>query len=86
MSSRVSKPSVRAMRLARCQGHGTGQNTACFKALGAGDEAREAGGPGGALAAQHVSKPSVRAMRLARLYTGDGHAHDKRFQSPRCGR
>ena len=68
VSDTVSKPSVRAMWLARV---GTmpaePSDVACFKALGAGDVAREASA--GNCRHRHgpsVSKPSVRAMWLAR--------------------
>jgi len=54
------------MRLVRRNSTSTRMPGRRFKALGAGDEAREFGQTAQVLAQLKVSKPSVRAMRLVR--------------------
>jgi len=57
-----------------------------FKALGAGDEARELCRAPWSISIARVSKPSVRAMRLVSAVAHLYEAVAVLFQSPRCGR
>jgi len=86
INAKVSKPSVRAMRLVSVGGCGLLLQPAGFKALGAGDEAREPPPRRRPRSRPGVSKPSVRAMRLVRIRENPRRRNHFPFQSPRCGR
>ena len=86
-SARVSKPSVRAMWLARSvHRRATRSRQTGFKALGAGDVARERSNMRPTIRRwSAVSKPSVRAMWLARVGMARSEPEPCRFKALGAG-